>query len=265
MKIVVFDLDETLGCFTQFGIFWDSLQKFLIFNQNYKLSQNDFNETLDLFPKFLRPNILQILQYLKHKKKTNCCRKLMIYTNNTGPKEWAQHIKDYFESKIHYKLIDQIIAAFKINGQRVELCRTSYEKKHHDLIRCSKLPIDSEICFLDDTFYPHMSNEKIYYINLKPYYYDYDFDDMITIFKKSNIGKALLKNVTDTESKFQNVMKEHINQYNYKYIKKTEEEYDIDVILGKYILTHLQTFFNDNKIVKTKKNNVYKNNKTKRK
>jgi len=25
MKIVVFDLDETLGYFTEYGIFWDSL------------------------------------------------------------------------------------------------------------------------------------------------------------------------------------------------------------------------------------------------
>ena len=29
MKIVVFDLDETLGYFTEFGIFWDSLVQYL--------------------------------------------------------------------------------------------------------------------------------------------------------------------------------------------------------------------------------------------
>ena len=29
MKIVVFDLDETLGYFTQYGIFWDSLAEYL--------------------------------------------------------------------------------------------------------------------------------------------------------------------------------------------------------------------------------------------
>jgi phosphoserine phosphatase len=29
MKIVVFDLDETLGYFTEYGIFWDSLNKFV--------------------------------------------------------------------------------------------------------------------------------------------------------------------------------------------------------------------------------------------
>ena len=29
MKIVVFDLDETLGYFTQYGIFWDSLAHYV--------------------------------------------------------------------------------------------------------------------------------------------------------------------------------------------------------------------------------------------
>ena len=29
MKIVVFDLDETLGYFTEFSIFWDSLAQYI--------------------------------------------------------------------------------------------------------------------------------------------------------------------------------------------------------------------------------------------
>ena len=34
MKIVVFDLDETLGYFTQYGIFWDSLANYLKIKNN---------------------------------------------------------------------------------------------------------------------------------------------------------------------------------------------------------------------------------------
>ena len=113
MKIVVFDLDETLGYFTEFGIFWDSLAYYLKCKDKYTLTQDDFNDILDLYPEFLRPNIVNILTYLKEQKKTNCCHKMMIYTNNNGPPEWAHHIISYFEKKINYKLIDQIIAAFK--------------------------------------------------------------------------------------------------------------------------------------------------------
>ena len=90
----------------------------------------------------------------------------MIYTNNTGPPEWANHIIRYFENKINYKLIDQIIAAFKINGKHVELYRTSDMKKHSDLISCSKIPETADICFLDDVYHPGMVNDKIYYINI---------------------------------------------------------------------------------------------------
>ena len=27
------------------------------------------------------------------------------------------------------------------------------------------------ICYIDDTYYPEMIHEKVYYINIKPYYY----------------------------------------------------------------------------------------------
>ena len=47
MKIVVFDLDETLGYFVEYGIFWDCLNKYLL-KQKYELTQEDFNEILDL-------------------------------------------------------------------------------------------------------------------------------------------------------------------------------------------------------------------------
>ena len=85
-KVVVFDLDETLGYFVEFGIFWDSLKEYINQNNiNCNIDQHLFNKLLDLYPEFLRPNIITILQYLKKKKLSNKCSKLMIYTNNQGP------------------------------------------------------------------------------------------------------------------------------------------------------------------------------------
>ena len=255
MKIVVFDLDETLGYFTQYGIFWDSLSNYLKIKNNSQLSQSEFNLILDLFPEYLRPNIINILNYLKNKKKTNCCNKMMIYTNNTGPPEWANHIIRYFENKINYKLIDQIIAAFKINGKQVEICRTTYNKTHKDLIRCTKIPIDTEICFIDDNFYPGMTHENIYYINIKQYYYDLSFEELLNRFKNSEIGKKVIENDKD----FDNLMIQNINLYNYKCLNKNKDEYEIDKILGKHIIYHLQKFFNRSTKNKTIKNKINKN------
>lgn len=262
MKIVVFDLDETLGYFSEFGMFWDCLTR----TENRKLTQEDFNSLLDLFPEFLRPNIINILKYLKTKKESKCCHKMMIYTNNNGPREWAQNIITYFENKLNITLIDQIIAAFKVNGQQVEIYRTTHNKTHDDFIRCTKLPQNAEICFLDDTFHPGMSNENIYYINIKPYYYDLSFEEMLKRFINSELWKKY-ENIKD----FEKIMLDHWKLYKYNYIEKDKKEYEIDKIVGKHIITHLQTFFNEkpkrnntikkNKNQQNKKNKTYKNNK----
>lgn len=259
MKIVVFDLDETLGYFTQFGIFCDSLGHYLKTKNKSQLTQNDFDNILDLFPEFLRPNIINILTYLKSKKKLNCCHKVMIYTNNTGPREWARRIISYFENKINFKLIDQIIAAFKINGKRVEICRTTQNKTHKDLIKCTKIPIDAEICFMDDNFYPEMTNDNIYYINIKPYYYDLNFEYMIDKFKNSEIGKKI---VEEDDDEFDDLMAEHIKLFKYLVVEKNDKEYEVDKVLGKHIITHLQAFFNRSTKNKTLKNRGNRRNKT---
>ena len=264
MKIVVFDLDETLGYFTEFGIFWDCLIYYLKNKNEETITQSDFNDILDLFPEFLRPNIINILNYLKNKKQSLCCHKMMIYTNNSGPKEWAHHIIDYFSKKINYKLFDQLISAFKINGKVVEVCRTTHDKTYNDFIKCTKLPVNAEICFLDDTFYPEMANDNIYYINVKPYYHDLKFEYMLDKFSKSDIGKKIINN----DDNFIKIMNEHIKLYKYDCIDKETNEYEMDKIVGKQIVKHLQEFFNKtkkNKTIRNKKVKNYKLNKTQRK
>jgi hypothetical protein len=267
MKIVVFDLDETLGYFTEFGIFWDCLKNYFeMKNKNIILSQTDFNNILDLFPEFLRPNIINILTYLKTKKADKCCHKMMIYTNNQGPREWAHHITRYFEDKLSVKLFDQIIAAFKVNGQTVEVCRTTHNKTHKDLIKCTRVPRNAEICFIDDIYHPHMENENIYYINIKPYYHDLSFEYMINKFKESDTGKRILEIVLDTAD-FHNFMMTQFKLYKYDINEKEPNEYNIDKIIGKQIIIHLKEFFNkpNKNITKRKYNVISKRNKTYRK
>lgn len=241
IKIVVFDLDETLGYFTELGLFWDSLIEYIKAEKiNYKLAQDDFNETLDLFDEFVRPNIVSVLNYLKYKKQTKICNSVLMYTNNQGIKEWATYIQKYFESKINYALFDQIIGAFKINGKRYELCRTSHEKTIHDLLNCSKLPANTEICFLDDVLYPEMSGKNIYYIKVNPYIYNLAFETMIERFLTSDLSKKIIANVQT----FKSEMIKYMKKYAYTYAEKSSEEYEIDKIITKKTMCHLHAFFN---------------------
>ena len=217
-KIVVFDLDETLGCFTEFGMFWNVIIRYIHIKpqlkDKIKIDQNLFNNTLDLYPEFLRPNIINILTYLKKQKKKNHCSQIMIYTNNNGPPEWVNFIKGYFEHKLDdYKLFDQIIRAYKIGNEQVELCRTSHSKSHADLMRCTKISPLAQVCFLDDVFHPEMETEQVYYINVKPYSRELPIDDMIDRFMKNidKINAAFLE--IDTKEKMTITLTSFLNQY----------------------------------------------------
>jgi hypothetical protein len=179
----------------------------------------------------------------------------MIYTNNTGSYEWSHYIVKYFENKLNYALIDQIISAFKINNKRVELCRTTHNKTHNDLIKCTKIPLNTEICFIDDMFHPKMVSDNVYYINIKPYYYDLPFDEMINRFLLSNIGKQLV----DDDEDFEPLMTDHLNVFNYLVLNKNEKELKVDNVLGKQIMLHLHIFFNKTIKNRTNKNRTNKN------
>lgn len=261
-KIVVFDLDETLGYFSEFGMIWEAVSSYilknnLLPNQDQEQEELKFNNLLDLFPEFLRPNIFSILEYLKKKKIKSKCNKLILYTNNQGPTEWAKSIIKYFEMKLNYKLFDQIIGAYKVNGKQVEMCRTTYSKTHNDLLKCTKLPKNTEICFLDDIYHPEMDNENIYYINLKAYKHDLSFSEII-----KRLIKSELINIDD-ENNFKEEISKKLIRYHYTPRYKTNDEQKIDVIISKRIIHLLKDFFGDlNKKNKTKKFNKFKRNKT---
>lgn len=244
-KIVVFDVDETLGYFVQLGIFWDTLNVYYKNQEGHEnifqiqeTQQDLFNTLIEIYPEFLRINIVAILNYLKRKKQKGKCKHIMIYTNNHALKEWINLITNYFHEKINYKLFDRVIRAFKVNGKIIEMCRSSNEKKIGDLFNCTKIPANSQICFLDDVYYSNMVDENVYYIKLKPYTYNLPFQIMIQRFVACKYGKK----ITD-ENNFIHFMTNHIEQYKFVHTKKNEKDYELDKIVSKKIMIHLQTFF----------------------
>jgi len=257
-KIVVFDLDETLGYFTEFGIFCDCLNTYFK-NNNY--SEKNFDLLLDLYPEFVRPKLIKILDYLKSKKMNNKCKKILIYTNNQGPKSWAVQIKNYFNKKIQYDLFDQIVAAFKVRGKQVEIGRTSHDKTIDDLIRCTKIPDDVDMCFIDDVYHSGMVDDKVYYIHVKGYKHSLTFKEMLNKYLKSDIGN---RSVSIKEiATFETSMEDEFKKYYYNVLEKTENEQEIDKIVGKMIIQHLKKFFYEqNDKTYKRKSKVKSKNKT---
>ena len=237
-NVVVFDLDETIGYFTEFGIFYDSLVKYL--NAGQINREWIFAKTLQLFPEVIRPNLFSVLTYLKKKKQDGMCSKVLIYTNNQGPRDWAHMIKRYIHKKLDYILFDSIIGAFKVRGKIEEVCRTSNEKSTTDLVRCAKLPKETRICFIDDIYHENMDN--VYYIKVTPYIHTISMNVMVNRFLDSTVSHRLGIKV-DTQNRYIHYMRAKIHEYKYTYVVKEARSYDIDKIVTKQIMVLLQNFF----------------------
>ena len=99
-----------------------------------------------------------------------------------------------------------------------------------------------------------MTNENVYYINLKPYTHDLDFNEMIT--------RLINSDILDTDfihcRKF---MLDFMKQYHHIFVTKTNDTQMIDQIISKKILQHLHIFFKTKSILPPSKN---KNTNTKR-
>ena len=138
--------------------------------------------------------------FIYEKKQKGECYKIYIYTNNQCPKTWVQSICHFFQYKLNIltpSLFDQIIGAFKIGNKCVELGRTSNQKSLEDLISCTLLPKTAEICFIDDTEFSQMKQDRIYYIRPRPYFHGLSLEEMMsrlfTFFReKTKIGEELI-------------------------------------------------------------------------
>ena len=198
-KTIVFDLDETIGQFSNLHELSNAIEEVL----QRPLKQMEFDELLNLYPEFLRPGILTIMEFLEYKKKQGSLHKVYLYTNNQCGKAWVDQIIAYIDNKIgaHKHLFDDIIYAFKIKNQIVDMRRTTNNKTHEDLIKCTMMKDDTtEICFIDDKKYMRMYGERVYYIRPRPYIHPLSKQDIISRFMENvpvsvaPFGKDILHN-----------------------------------------------------------------------
>lgn len=237
-KVIVFDLDETLGSFVEMNILWTTIQ--FVMNDKNPISQHDL---LDLFPEFFRPNIFSILKYIYRKKVAGDCDKIYIYTNNQSQTYTVNVISEYFAKNVsgNKLLFDQIIYAFKINNQIVQVGRTTHKKTHSDLINCTLLPKKTAICFLDDVEFDEMKKERIYYIKPKAYHHLLSTHDIIDRLWTSKYRPFFQDNMDKIKDHFITrciklcAFSEH-NYRNYIYLSEQEN-------ISRKIMYHLKDFF----------------------
>lgn len=238
-KYIVFDLDRTLGDFSELYILWKGITLFL--NKNdIKYNQKIFNELLDLYPEFLRCGIINILEFIKNKKIRNKLRGIYIYTNNKcSDDNWVQYIIKYFDYKLDYSnLFDKIICAFKINNKIIDINRHNKNIKY--LINCTMMPKNTEICFIDNTYYNEMLDDNVYYIQPLSYNHNLSKDIIIKRFLTSYIGNTLIQEMKINN--FNTFLRDWFEINKYDRIKeKISKEQCIDIT--KKLLYHIKEFF----------------------
>jgi len=242
LKVLIFDLDETIGSFHEAAILWKLINTEL---------QKDFNTLMDLYPEFLRFGILQMFEFIMNKKKKGKCDKLYLYTNNINSPVFPNLIEGYLKYKLRTTdiIFDKIIGAFKVNNQIIEPNRTTHKKTYNDFINCAVLTDDVDICFIDDKYYSKMDNEKIYYIQPSPYYHSLSNKEIIERFSKSEF------NIDDNLNKLNSVLNVPYIDYKYQDNMSTIEKKEQKIY--KKIMYYLREFFyiaNTNE--KTKKSRI---------
>ena len=232
-KVVVFDLDETLGSFADLYILWRGIKR-------AHPSYSAFSELCDAFPEFLRYGIITILEYLYDKKINKECQKIFIYTNNQCSPEWVNLISKYLEMKVKSSekcvLFDKTICAFKINNKQVETQRTGHGKKMDDFIRCSLVSEHADICFIDDNEYPLMKSTKVYYICPRPYIHSLSTDTIIKrVAQLSCLPRGILQNKSFWRDWFQ--------LHNRQFARRTSiDDIELDLQVSQKIIFHLREF-----------------------
>ena len=274
--IIVFDLDETIGHFEEFGRFIDGLaatheSKFFLHsykrNAFERIAQRYFDELLSMYPEFFRPSIFRVFKYLKKQKRKNKCLKIAIYTNNMGPRSWTILIKNYIEKKIGGKLFDRVITGYKPH-KKIN-CRRTHEKTYADFVRCNSLSKETKILFFDDQHHHHMHHKQVRYIRLHPYRFNIRFSDMISRFLRANargeFGNLFKFTSKESEKEFTPIMIKilgHLGREHVTYKVTKTKVSRTDKLESKRIMHAIKRFLNKNM---TRRRRINSTNKTKKK
>lgn len=190
-KAVAFDLDETMGSFSDlYMLIWLKLPA-------RNRTQPIFNKLLDLFPEFLRVDIMSIFEFLKDKIDKKECMPIYIYTNNQCEYPvWVEQIVEYIDYKLdasgEYSVFARPIFAYKIGRDRIEMNRTTHEKTYADFLKCSRVNHNTDVCFIDDQNHPKMKHPRVYFIHPPPYKHPLSAKDINDRFAKSDLYYQLL-------------------------------------------------------------------------
>jgi hypothetical protein len=245
-KHFVFDLDETLGSFSDLYLLYTCLDEINKEENSSMLVEPAvlIKDLLAIYPEFLRYGIATILNFLYYKKQQSVCGGVHVYTNNQCiPVTWTHFIIEFIEAQYHMPgLFGEIIRAFKINGEIVEHRRTTHAKTYSDLIQCILIPPKTELCFIDNVLFPQMKHRYLLYIQPKPYHHGLNRHTIIDRFLKSTLGQRWSGNVS-FDMRLRMILWYDTRYHELDGPSKTLSETESDLLVSKKLMYHIREFF----------------------
>ena len=185
-KMIVFDLDQTLGFFDQIVY---------IINQT---RLEIYAPLFELFPEIFRPQLFELLHSLALLKKNKRVKGIVLYTNNRN-EDFVKQLIQYIHIKLGCSLFEPVLTYHSPE-------RTTREKSSHDLFACIQDGHTHLFCFIDDKYHERMNHVDIYYIRSEAYQYILEEKEVNTRIqktipgfktKKRNLPMKLHKRVTE--------------------------------------------------------------------
>lgn len=168
-RCIIFDLDETIGFFSQIYII---INKYESVN-NVTISDELYEKIFTRFNKVFRPGIFVLLAYINTLKKKYAITTL-LYTNTIMSDKFIKLIIKYINIRLHLNrnFFDEIIT---LNAKG----RISCKKQFNDIISCVNYLNNGYIFLVIDNYY-HINLDKIYsnVIKITGYKYYYISSDI---------------------------------------------------------------------------------------
>ena len=163
MTCVALDMDETLGHFSQASLLWSAARDGIL-----ACNRDQLVRCLLEIPGLFNPDMPNIIKVLKKGKDDETVGTVVIYTNNTAPREWPEIVAESINRMSGCHIIDDVIAGYRSNRKAGhETRRTTPYKTLSDLRRC--VGDREKYVFVDNEYHPGMIDKKVDYIHVSPH------------------------------------------------------------------------------------------------
>ena len=155
---VALDMDETLGHFAEASGAWKAAA--LAWPPTRPLlSQGELETFILATPGVLRPGLKDTMDLLERARTEGSVDRVVIYTNNTARRDWADTVAGAVNRLAGAPVIDQVVA-----GYGREPGRVSHDKTFDELCRCIGM-VPDHCVFVDDQVHPGMRHPAVTYIH----------------------------------------------------------------------------------------------------